>query len=62
MVCLDVEFLKLEFNYYLMHEFWDLTFWKKLNKIWFVWKNWIKYNLFLKKAKAKAKSKSYLFF
>jgi len=34
MVCLDVEFLKLEFNYYLMHEFWDLTFWKKLNKIW----------------------------
>jgi hypothetical protein len=33
MVCLSIEFLKLEFNSYLLCEFRDLTLKKKLNKI-----------------------------
>jgi hypothetical protein len=42
MVRLCVWFLKPEFNFYLVCEFWDLTLWDKIRK------SWIKYSLFLK--------------
>jgi hypothetical protein len=40
---LSVQFLKSEFNSYLVLEFWGLTFWRKKNR-----KNWIKHDLFKK--------------
>jgi hypothetical protein len=36
LVCLDVEFLKLELNFYFVSKFQGLTFEKKLNKILFI--------------------------
>jgi hypothetical protein len=40
-----LDFLKSEFNFNSLREFWDLTLWDK------IWKSQIKYDLFFKKVK-----------
>jgi hypothetical protein len=48
-----LDFLKLEFNSNSLYVFWGLTLWDK------IWKNWIKYYLFLKKNKKNRKESEF---